>query len=580
MTIETALHLLIVLAIAFGGLLGLWAVLSRWHWAVRTIVPLALIAPLLWRPIYLPFLTLLAEVVTVVLSVAVYRWRWPRVRFSTSGLLLLTVPIAIVVAGLARQPEVDVGLADILRALGFGMLGGLISFAALWLVAGRARWWVRVLAGVGLVLLLAPAWWQLDYLSTGEPFTPDMSLGGWGTAPPPWYESAAMYMPIVTGVLIIFLLVAALARPVVRDRLGWQASVPNTVLPRWRFALLAALAILITAPLAFVTYDLSFPLAVPNPLRAASPAYVDLLALTDDNAFAKVQQLAIPDPIQWDKMAAEVDAAADAYQRLHELLAQPLVPSEQYDSLALNDIQQRREVARLLAYQWEVAERRGDTAAMIAACNAMLDFVEQTDGHGVLIDALVHAAIEGIAQGCLHGTTPAIADSNRLRKLRTRLATYNANRWSYQDLLHRERILCENYLGWQGHLYLLLEDWTGERIYEPAELHRIDRLRPLALATLVIAEMALREYYLEQGSYPGELAELVPRYLSEVPADPLSSTGDSLGYQQTGSTYLLYSRGMDGDDDGGVPPTDEDWTLNVWHADGDLTLDGYFDDDD
>ncbi|MCO6045049.1 hypothetical protein NG895_14155 [Aeoliella sp. ICT_H6.2] len=46
---------LVITTLATGGLLGLWAATSRWHWFARTMVVLGVLAPLLWRPIYEPF---------------------------------------------------------------------------------------------------------------------------------------------------------------------------------------------------------------------------------------------------------------------------------------------------------------------------------------------------------------------------------------------------------------------------------------------------------------------------------------------------------------------------------------------
>jgi hypothetical protein len=45
------------------------------------------------------------------------------------------------------------------------------------------------------------------------------------------------------------------------------------------------------------------------------------------------------------------------------------------------------------------------------------------------------------------------------------------------------------------------------------------------------------------------LAELHPRYLSAIPMDPYS--GRPLVYRRVGDTYVLYSVGRDGKDDGG-----------------------------
>ena len=54
------------------------------------------------------------------------------------------------------------------------------------------------------------------------------------------------------------------------------------------------------------------------------------------------------------------------------------------------------------------------------------------------------------------------------------------------------------------------------------------------------------------GSYPLQLSELVPTYLSEVPRDPID--GEPLRYKIRKSKPLIYSIGSDKKDDGGVAP--------------------------
>ena len=51
-----------------------------------------------------------------------------------------------------------------------------------------------------------------------------------------------------------------------------------------------------------------------------------------------------------------------------------------------------------------------------------------------------------------------------------------------------------------------------------------------------------------------DLAELVPGYLSTVPADPFGG-GEPLRYKRVENSYLLWSIGPDGVDDGGKPVT-------------------------
>lgn len=71
----------------------------------------------------------------------------------------------------------------------------------------------------------------------------------------------------------------------------------------------------------------------------------------------------------------------------------------------------------------------------------------------------------------------------------------------------------------------------------------------------VIVAFALAWYQRDNGHYPKELAALGPKYLSEVPLDLCS--GKPLKYEATQDGYLLYSVGVNGEDEGGHGPRDE-----------------------
>ena len=69
---------------------------------------------------------------------------------------------------------------------------------------------------------------------------------------------------------------------------------------------------------------------------------------------------------------------------------------------------------------------------------------------------------------------------------------------------------------------------------------------------IVITAIALKRYQLKHGNYPADLNSLVPEFLPAVPLDPVD--GQPLRYRPNADgTFLLYSIGDDGVDDGGVP---------------------------
>lgn len=79
----------------------------------------------------------------------------------------------------------------------------------------------------------------------------------------------------------------------------------------------------------------------------------------------------------------------------------------------------------------------------------------------------------------------------------------------------------------------------------------------------VLAGIALELYHREHGAWPQTLAELSPQYLPQVPVDRLS--GKPLHYRIVEDRPVVYSTGVDGDDDKGRVPRDENG-----HPDGQL----------
>ena len=65
----------------------------------------------------------------------------------------------------------------------------------------------------------------------------------------------------------------------------------------------------------------------------------------------------------------------------------------------------------------------------------------------------------------------------------------------------------------------------------------------------VFIGLALELYHREHGKWPESLGELSPKYLPTLPADPI--TGKPLHYKVVSDRPIVYSVGVDGDDDGG-----------------------------
>lgn len=71
-------------------------------------------------------------------------------------------------------------------------------------------------------------------------------------------------------------------------------------------------------------------------------------------------------------------------------------------------------------------------------------------------------------------------------------------------------------------------------------------------------ELALRLYRLDHGGkLPAKLSQLVPDYLSALPADPMTADGRTFAYHPNARPPVIYSVGFDGIDNGGTSIADE-----------------------
>lgn len=69
---------------------------------------------------------------------------------------------------------------------------------------------------------------------------------------------------------------------------------------------------------------------------------------------------------------------------------------------------------------------------------------------------------------------------------------------------------------------------------------------------VVVTAIALKRFQLKHGHFPHKLSELTPDFLTSVPLDPMD--GKPLQYRANANgTFLLYSIGLNGVDDGGDP---------------------------
>ena len=82
---------------------------------------------------------------------------------------------------------------------------------------------------------------------------------------------------------------------------------------------------------------------------------------------------------------------------------------------------------------------------------------------------------------------------------------------------------------------------------------------------LTLAAIALKRYQLRQGKWPASLEALVPEFVTAVPYDYMSAQPLRYRLKDDGS-YVLYSVGEDGKDDGGDPTPPSGKASGLWEG--------------
>ncbi|HUE74797.1 MAG TPA: hypothetical protein VMP01_28270 [Pirellulaceae bacterium] len=144
-------------------------------------------------------------------------------------------------------------------------------------------------------------------------------------------------------------------------------------------------------------------------------------------------------------------------------------------------------------------------------------------------------------------------------------AAFVARQPSTAELHTRRLALHDHAKTWRNRLVAVsIELATGrpQNVYWPndAEMRTPDNRNRANHEGLRI-QLALQLYRRQHGQWPERLADLTPDILKEVPPDPFSPQAAELPvYIRTGDSYLLYSRGIDGVDNGGnFARKQEDW---------------------
>lgn len=201
----------------------------------------------------------------------------------------------------------------------------------------------------------------------------------------------------------------------------------------------------------------------------------------------------------------------------------PLENSSNYIDTPFPRLEGMKRLALALAAEGRLAElERRTNDAPQSYVDAMRLGNELARG-GLLIDGLLGFACESIGISGLKPIVPAL-DARQCRALSKELERIDASRESPEEILRNER-------RWSRTSYGVIErirDMIVSRSWDPLKMWQTNYVARHAAQTAkqsqMVIDLASRAYELEKGRAPTNLNELVPDYLTRIPAKSAAQT--------------------------------------------------------
>ncbi len=524
--------LLILTTYCAVGLLAVWAALGRSHWCVRFGLLGAALLPGVLAGAHELVVNLFLECVVVVGVLTIDRWLRARAekgtaasQFSLLDLLLLTALVAVAVAAGASIPvrvwtdwglsppamwnemilplsllaRFRLGLATLCLSKYAGIIVGGLAVAAVAVVFGKARPWMRAI-GFCVFFPCAPMaiWLML------------LRCSGWLSTPVPGPTQRSR-------------LQAAVVRP-----LFVLASLAMSLPPLWMYYLL-----LTPPPIPEAT--------LPNP-----NGYDTLVRVAEQVSAQTVPDKQTATPAQLRSFANKCQAMLDT---AHAALDQPCQVPVKYDlsDIDVYDVMACRDLARAFVAEGALAEADGDRPKAVGCYFDAVRLGQAFAREGLAIHLVVGYAVEREGLQALHEISGSLT-RRQCQKLSVTLRDFETQCELPDVTWIRERAWMGNAPGWADRLQFRIESAFGIVSQGRLCVGNAFNYRQ-AVHRVLQVELALANYRLEHGEYPKRLAELVPEYIDVLPEDPFS--GKTLVYRLTPKGYLLYSVGLNGVDEGG-----------------------------
>jgi hypothetical protein len=328
--------------------------------------------------------------------------------------------------------------------------------------------------------------------------------------------------------------------------------------PRFRTSLLALVVIFLVALLTGLVMLRSRTL--PRP-RLPSPNGYDDFVKAGEAVAENVGDFA---QLDHDSLRTLVDTNAESLRLLRVgLTRQCAMPVDSaLTNLNLDELGNMKRLVRLLAAEGRLREMDNRPADAARSYTDAIRFGNEISRGGFIIHRLVGVACEAIGCHALAQVVPKLSREDS-RILLSELEKIDAGRVTWAEVLRSEQYYARYQLRNRSNPIMRVLGWWQAR--PPIQQAETKQKIIIAHERLLAAELALRCYQSEQGHPPALLQDLVTNYLAKAPQDPF--TGQPMTYRLQGTTWLLYSVGPDGVDDGGRP------AAKGWPVKGDIRFD-------
>jgi hypothetical protein len=235
------------------------------------------------------------------------------------------------------------------------------------------------------------------------------------------------------------------------------------------------------------------------------------------------------------------------------------------NGLRMDYVTQLRSLAYLFQAQAVLAHRESRPEEAARAGFDCVRLAHKGSRGGLQVDFLVAVAIEGMIASQISECRKEL-DADICRKLISELERIDRDREPVVDFSQRDRDWTRIVVGWRHDFWQAVYKLAG--FHDELDLYESFQHRNEATMRLLIADLALQAYRLEQGQYPERLDSLVPDLMRSVPVDPFD--GQPLRYRlEEGNEYVLYCVGLDGVDHGGQRVSEQ----KIMRGEGDYFLD-------